>query len=336
MKLSEIANLISGKLIGKDVDIYGVSNLDVQTANTIAYVEKKKNIKIFANSPVAAMIIAEDMEFLEKPIIKVKNPKLAFSEILQIFSPYTPYKQQIYPNVYIEDSANIADNVTIMPFTTVMDKAQIGSATMIYSNVFIGKNVKIGKNCIIKSGVKIDDFAEIGDNVNIHHNTVIGGEGFGYIQDEGKNKKIPQIGKIIIKDNVEIGACVTIDRATLGETLIEEGVKIDNLVQIAHNVKIGKNSILVAQVGIAGSTTIGENCIFAGQVGVADHIEIGDNVILMAQSGIDKKKIESGSVLFGSPAKNAMLAKRISSAQDKLPEIVKTVRELKRRLLDEK
>jgi UDP-3-O-[3-hydroxymyristoyl] glucosamine N-acyltransferase len=332
MKLSEIAKLVGGQLEGDDVDINGVSNLEIQTKGTIGYVEKAKHLKNFEDSEVSALIIPENSDCDKKPVIKVKNPKLAFSMVLERFSPYKPYPKKIYPNTHIEDSAKIGDNVTVMPFSVIMDDAEIGGGCVIYSNVFIGKGVKIGKNCIIKAGVKIDDFTQLGDNVIIHHNSVIGGDGFGYIQDEGRNKKIPQIGGIVIGNNVEIGACVTIDRATIGDTLIEDEVKIDNLVQIAHNVKIGYGSIVVSQVGIAGSTTVGKNCIFAGQVGIADHITIGDNVVIMAQAGVDQRKIESGSILLGTPAREFMHTKRVFASMDRLPELVKTVRELQKRM----
>ncbi len=335
MKLSEIAVLINGRLIGKDIEITEVSNLDHQSPDGIAYADSKKNLKLLADTPAAALIINEELEYSEKPVIKVKDAKRAFSIVLKRFSPYKPYPEKTYEQAYVSPSAKIGRNVTVMPFACIMDDTKIGDNTVIYPHVFIGKGCEIGANCVIKSGVKIDDLTIIGDRVIIHHNSVIGGDGFGYIQHDGQNEKIPQIGNIIIEDDVEIGAGVTVDRATIGATRIGRGVKIDNLVQIAHNVTIGENSILVAQVGIAGSTSLGKNCILAGQVGVADHVSIGDNVIVMAQAGIDKKKIESNSVLFGTPARDVMLTKRIYASLEKLPELVKTVRELKKRIENE-
>ena len=335
MKLSEIAALIHGSLVGDDMEITGVSNLDHQDPKGIAYADSKKNLKILKNTAVAALILNKELEYDSKPVIKVSDAKRAFSILLRKFSPYSPYPSRVYPQAYVDDKASLGKNATVMPFACVMENAIIGDNTVIYPHVFIGKNCRIGADCIIKSGVKIDDFAEIGDRVIIHHNSVIGGDGFGYIQHDGRNEKIPQIGRIIIENDVEIGACVTVDRATIGETHIGRGVKIDNLVQIAHNVTIGENSIIVAQVGIAGSTTLGKNCILAGQVGVADHVTIGDNVVVMAQAGIDKKKIESDSVLFGTPARDVMLTKRIYASQEKLPDLIKTVRELKKRMENE-
>ncbi len=298
MKLSEIAKAIGGELTGNEVEITGVSDLENQSENTIAFADNKKNLEFLQKTNVAAIIIQKGIDCPDKPSIKVDEPKLSFIKVLEIFSPYKPYNNAIYPNVYIEKTAKIGKNVTILPFTNIMDNAVIGNDTIIYSQVFIGKNVKIGNNCLIKSGVKIDDETVIGNNVIIHHNSVIGGDGFGYIQKDGRNIKLPQTGRIIIEDDVELGACVTIDRATIGTTVIGRGVKVDNLVQIAHNVKIGENSIIISQTGIGGSTSIGKNCILTGQVGISDHVTIGDNVVILAGSGVESKKvIESNKVL---------------------------------------
>jgi UDP-3-O-[3-hydroxymyristoyl] glucosamine N-acyltransferase len=333
MKLSEITSAIGGELDGNDVDIMGVSGLDEQSENTIAYAENKRNLGILIHSNVAAVIIKKDMTTSGKPVVKVDDPKFAFSKVLELFSPYKAYKKEIYPNTYIETSAKIGKNVTVLPFSNIMDQAEIGDDTVIYSQVFIGKNVKLGRNCIIKAGVKIDDETTIGDRVIIHHNSVIGGDGFGYIQKDGKNIKVPQIGKIVIEDDVEIGSCVTIDRSTIGNTVICKGVKVDNLVQIAHNVKIGENSFIVAQVGIAGSSTLGRDCFLAGQVGISDHVTIGDNVAILAQAGIESKKvIESNKILWGSPARDVIGQKRIIISLDKLPELVKTITAIKKKL----
>jgi UDP-3-O-[3-hydroxymyristoyl] glucosamine N-acyltransferase len=333
MKLSVIANKINEEFTGTDCEISGVSDLDSRTPGTIAFADNKKNLEIMANSPVAAIIMPKTLEYSAKPVIKADNPKLTFSKVLEIFSPYRPYKKEIYPNVYIEKTAKLGENVTILPFTNIMDYAEIGTGTVIYSQVFIGKNVKIGKNCVIKAGVKIDDETVVGDNVIIHHNAVLGGDGFGYIQKEGMNIKIPQTGKIIVEDDVEIGVCVTVDRATIGETIIGRGTKIDNLVQIAHNVKIGENSIIISQVGIGGSSTIGKNCIITGQVGIADHVTIGDNVLVLAQSGIESKQVlESNKFYFGTPAREMMEMKRIYSVMGRLPELAKTINEMKKKL----
>ena len=331
MKLSRIAGIIKGSLNGGDIEITGVSDLEFQIPGTIAFAADRKNFEKLESSEASALILPPGLSS-SKPFIITKNPKIAFSKVLELFNPYKPYKREIYPEVYIEKGARIGLNVTILPFTAVMDNSSIGDNTVIYSQVFIGKNVRIGKNCIIKAGVKIDDESIIGDNVVVYHNTVIGGEGFGFIQKDGENIKMPQIGRIIIGDDVEIGAGVTIDRATVSETVIGKGVKIDNLVQIAHNVKIGEGTVIAAQTGISGSSTIGSHCVIAGQAGIADHAVIGDNVIVLAQSGVLPGRTESNSVLFGSPARDAMEEKRIHLSLSRLPELVKTIRLIKKKL----
>ncbi len=335
MKLSELAILTGGKLFGEDVEITGVSDLENQKKNTIAYVENKNYLSLFENSDVSALLLPSDLISQKKPYLSVEKPKEAFAKLLNAFNNFKDLKPVLkesnFMGVLFEDGVVIKKGVFIYPFTTILKDTEIGENTIIYSNCFIGRNVKIGKNCIIKSGVKIDCNIEIGDNVIIHHNAVIGGDGFGYYQENGKSYKIPQIGSIKIGNDVEIGAGVTIDRATIGATIIGDGVKIDNLVHIAHNVKIGENSIIVAQVGIAGSSQIGKNCILAGQVGIADHVEIGDNVIVLAQSGIEsQKKIDSGAIMFGTPARPAMEEKRIFAALSRLPELLKRVSQIEK------
>ncbi len=331
MKLSEIARIIEGSLNGKDAEILGVSDLDLQKENTIAYAVDAKNLEILEHSPVSAVILPEGLSCASKPFIRTSDPKLAFIAVAGIFTPYKPYRNEIYPAVYIEKGAKLGLNVTVLPFTSIMDNASIGDNTVIYSHVFIGKNVIIGKNCIIKAGVCIDDETVVGDGTIIHHNAVIGGDGFGYIQKDKKNIKIPQIGRIVIGSNVEIGACTTVDRAAISETVIGDGVKIDNLVQIGHNVKIGEQTVIMSGVGISGSDVIGARCILTGQVGIADHATIGDDVIVLAQSGVQSgKKIESNSILFGSPAVNAMDQRRIIAAMTRLPDMVKTISKIKK------
>ncbi|MCX7882810.1 MAG: UDP-3-O-(3-hydroxymyristoyl)glucosamine N-acyltransferase [Brevinematales bacterium] len=331
MKLSEIARRLGLSMHGEDVEIEGVSGLDAPVAGTLGFIEHKRMVAEANASPIEAFIVGEGVS-LNKPFLVSPHPKYSFSQVVAWFSPYTPYERGISPQAYVHPSAKLGAGVTVMPFACIMEDAEIGENTVIYPHVFIGKGVKVGRECVIKAGVKIDDLTIIGERVIIHHNTVVGGDGFGYVVHEGRNVKIPQIGRIRIGNDVEIGACVTIDRAALGETVIEDDVKIDNLVQIAHNVHIGAHSIIVAQVGIAGSTSLGEGCILAGQVGVADHVTIGDRVVVMAQSGIEDKEVPSGKVLFGTPARDFMEQKRILAAQLRLPDLVKRVGEIEKRL----
>jgi UDP-3-O-[3-hydroxymyristoyl] glucosamine N-acyltransferase len=330
LKLSQIARMIKGELIGNDIDITGVSDLDSQRKETIGYAENSRNLKLLESSDVAAIIIPKDMDCSNKPVIKVDEPKIAFTEVLTIFNPHVHYITGISDKVSIDKTAKIGKNVSIMPFTSVMANAEVDDDTIIYPNVFIGRNVKIGKRCVLMSGVKINSESEIGDDVTIEYNSVIGSDGFGYIQKNGENIKIPQIGRVILGNNVHISACVTIDRATVGDTVLDDGVKIDNLVQIAHNVKIGSNSLFLAQAGIAGSSTVGKNSIIAGQVAIIDHTNIGDNVVIMGQSGLVDKKVESGKMMLGSPARDFLEQKRIFAAETQLPEMVKKLNEMEK------
>ena len=335
MKFSAIASYLGLPYQGNDTEILGVSGIDDPRPDTLGFIENKRFLAQAENAPFSAIIIPEGLSS-SKPHIVSSNPKYHFSRVVELFSPYKPYEKTISPQAYIHPSAKIGKNVTILPFACIMEDVEIGDDTIIYPHVFIGKGSRIGSSCIIKSGVKIDDLTIIGDRVIIHHNTVVGGDGFGYVPHDGKNAKIPQIGRIRIGNDVEIGACVTIDRAALGETVIEDDVKIDNLVQIAHNVHIGAHSIIVAQVGIAGSSVLGEGCILAGQVGIADHVTIGDKVVVMAQSGVEDKEVPSGKILFGTPARDFMEQKRILAAQLRLPDLVKRVHEIEKRLGIEK
>jgi len=324
MKLSLIASIAEGELRGTDCEITGISDLEHQEEGTIAFAENKKSMDILKNSQVSALIIKKDSELPEKPVILVNDPKFAFTKIIELFSPYKPYPVKQYENVYVESTAKIGKDVTIMPFTSIMDNASIGDGTVIYSQVFIGKNVKVGTNCIIKAGVKIDDETVVGNNVIIHHNSVIGGDGFNYVEKHGVHVKFHHIGNIEIEDDVEIGACVTVDRAAIVKTTIGKGTKIDNLVQIAHNVKIGSNTILCSQVGVAGSSKIGNNCVLAGQVGVANHLTIGNNVVVLARSGI-ATNLDDRKMYWGTPATEATQQKRINICLHRLPDIVKKI-----------
>lgn len=333
MKLSAIAALVGGKLQGADLEIEGLCDLSEQRPGTLAFADSKRNLEKLKNTAAGALLVPAGLECAEKPCVVVDDVRMAMIRILETFSPYKPYPVGVSPRAFVADTAVIGKNVTILPNATVMDHATVGDNSVIYPGAFIGKNAKIGADCVIKAGAVIDEGVELHDRVIVHHNAVIGGDGFGYLQKDGVSFKVPQIGKIIVKNDVEIGACTTVDRAAIGETVIGEGVKIDNLVQIAHNVNIGDHSILVSQVGVAGSSSIGKFCIIAGQAGIADHVKIGDKVVLMARTSIESNgNIEPGRVLFGTPARDIMEEKRIIIALGKLPEMIKTVRELSKKV----
>jgi UDP-3-O-[3-hydroxymyristoyl] glucosamine N-acyltransferase len=237
----------------------------------------------------------------------------------------------IHSTAILGKNVSLGKDAAIGPYVVIEDGVSIGDKTVIYSGCFIGQNSKIGSQTLIYPNVSIRERVSIGSRVIIHSGTVIGCDGFGFVTVEGKHHKIPQVGTVEIGDDVEIGANVTIDRARFDKTVIANGAKIDNLVQIAHNVCVGENSIIVAQVGISGSTTLGKNVILAGQVGVVGHINIGDNAVVMAQSGVNKS-VPSGTMVWGYPAKPAETARRVNACVQNLPRLYNTVSELKKKI----
>jgi UDP-3-O-[3-hydroxymyristoyl] glucosamine N-acyltransferase len=241
------------------------------------------------------------------------------------------YSVGIHPTAVLGEDVKLGDNVSIGAYAVIDDKVEIGDNTIIRPHTCIGDSCKIGANCHIYPQVTLIENVEIGNNVIIHSGTIIGSEGFGFIGENGTYRKIPQIGKVIIGDNVQIGANVTIDRATFGKTWIKDGTKIDNLVQIAHNVEIGKNCIIVGQVGICGSVKLGDGVILAGQVGITDHLSIGDGVKVAAKSVVTKS-VAAGKFVSGYPARDHNEEKRIKASVVRLPSLLKKVQELSKRL----
>ncbi|MFN4245140.1 MAG: UDP-3-O-(3-hydroxymyristoyl)glucosamine N-acyltransferase [Brevinematia bacterium] len=328
--VNDLANFVNGTVEGYGNEkIYGISEYNKGKNGDITFAIDLKKYDEALKTDVSAIIVPHDFEYRGKTLIKVEDPRFAIARIAELYNPYEDIGfQGISDKSFIGKNVKIGDNATIMPFSVIQDNVEIGRNVIIYSNVFIGYNSKIGNNTIIKPNVTIYPGTIIGNNVIIHAGAVIGSDGFGYTLHNGKHYKIPHLGKVIIEDNVEIGANSCIDRAFVGETIIGKGTKIDNLVQIAHNVKIGENCIIVSQAGIAGSTQIGKNVIIAGQAGIVDHANIGDNVIIMAKAGVEDKEVPPNKVLLGTPAREALEQKRIFVAETKLPELLKRVKKL--------
>ena len=332
MKLSEIAHILNGKLTGDpDIEIKGVAEIKRAGEGDITFVAKERYLPELKYSRASAVILQDGLNSgVEKPYVLVKNPYLSLISLLEIFYPTYKNSKGIDSTASIK-TKRIGRDVTIHPFVCIEDESEIGDEVILYPFTFVGKGSTIGKGSIIYSNVNIYHNVSIGERVIIHSGAVIGSDGFGFVRDDmGKNRKIPQIGNVVIEDDVEIGANVCIDRATLGSTVIKRGVKIDNLVQIAHNVVIGNNTVIAGQTGISGSCTIGENVIMGGQVGTADHLKIGDGVILAARSGV-MGDIEEG-LYSGLPAMKHILWKKIQVGLSKLPELIKRVRNLEKRL----
>lgn len=303
----QIAELINGKIIGDGKTVIsGVSPIENGQQGHLSFVGQSRFSHYIDTTDCAVLIVSEslveDKEY--KPtIIVVEDAYLSFQILMNLYQEMQGRKTGIEAGSHFHDTAKVGEDVYIGAFTYVSEKARIGDGTQIFPHVYIGKGVKIGKNCKIDSGARIYDYCIVGDNCVIHSNTVIGGDGFGFQPTAEGFKKIPQLGNVIIGDDVEIGSNCSIDRATIGSTIIGKGTKIDNLIQIAHNVIIGENNVIAAQAGIAGSTVIGDWNQIGGQVGIVGHIKIGNQVKIQAQSGVNHTA-KDGEVLYGSPAIN--------------------------------
>lgn len=330
--LKEIARLIEGEVVGNgSIEIEGVAGIEEAGKGEITFVSDKKHLPLLETTQASAVIVSREIKEAKVPLIRVENPYLAFSQVMRILAPYQKPTKGVHPSAIIPEGVDLGKEISIGAHSVIEEGVKIGDNTIIYPLVYVGKGSRIGNDCLIYPQVMIREGVEIGDRVIIHSGTVIGSDGFGYIPHKGRQHKVPQIGKVVIEDDVEIGANVTIDRATLGKTWIKRGVKIDNLVQIAHNVVIGEDSVIVAQVGISGSTEIGRGVTLAGQAGVAGHIKIGDKAIVGAQAGVTKSVLPK-TIVSGYPARPHTQAKRIEASILRLPELYKLVRELKKRI----
>lgn len=304
----QIANFINGKIIGNpETVITGVSPIESGEKGHLSFIAQSRFMDFIADTECAVLIVSANLinenQDYKPVIITVEDAYLSFQVLMNLYQEMQGRRTGIEPGSFFHETAKVGEDVYIGAFTYVSEKANIGDGTQIFPQVYIGKGVKIGKNCKIDSGARIYDYCIVGDNCVIHSNTVIGGDGFGFQPTAEGFKKIPQLGNVIIEDDVEIGSNCAIDRATIGSTIIGKGTKIDNLIQIAHNVKIGQNNVIAAQAGIAGSTIIGDWNQIGGQVGIVGHIKIGNQVKIQAQSGVNSNT-KDGETLYGSPAIN--------------------------------
>jgi UDP-3-O-[3-hydroxymyristoyl] glucosamine N-acyltransferase len=329
----QIAALINGKTEGDaNASINSFGKIEEAQNGQLAFLANSK-YEEYLYSSKASVIIINDALQLKQPVaatlIRVPNAYTAFATLL---SKYQQMMQQqlvgVQQPVYISASASYGENVFIGAFTYLGDNVKVGNGTKIYPNTYLGNNVKIGDNSIIHAGVKIYDDCVVGSNVIIHAGTVIGSDGFGFApQSDGSFQKVPQIGNVIIENNVEIGANTTIDRATMGSTIIRSGAKLDNLVQIAHNVEVGNYTVIAALAGISGSTKIGKGVMIGGQAGLAGHLQVEDGSKINAQAGLGKS-LKAGSSVTGSPAYDYNKAIRSQAIARNLPEMEKRIKEL--------
>ena len=331
--LKQIAELIDGTIEGDEsVIITGVCGIKEAQEGDITFVANSKYVALMNNTFASAIITTPDTKKGSKPFILVENPSLAFAKLLSLVAPNEAvYSKGIHPTAIIGENVKLGESVAIQPYVVIENNVEIGGGTVLCVGVFVGHNTKIGENTIVYPHVSIRERITVGNNVIIHSGTVIGSDGFGFATVKGVHHKIPQIGTVIIEDDVEIGSNVTIDRARFDKTLIKHGTKIDNLVQIAHNVVIGENTIVVAQAGISGSTIVGKNVTLAGQSGIIGHISIGDNAVVAAQAGVTKS-ISENSCVSGYPAKPHKKAKRINACVQKLPDLYKLVNKLEEKI----
>jgi UDP-3-O-[3-hydroxymyristoyl] glucosamine N-acyltransferase len=305
----QIAAILNGQIEGDaDVKITKLSKIEEGETGGISFLANPAYTHYLYTTNASLVIINKDFVLtapVHPTLIRVENAAIAFSTLLEMYNQVKLNKTGISKQAYISESAKVGNNIYLGEFAVIGDNAIIGNNVKIYPQVYIGDNVVIGDNTTLYAGVKIYSDTRIGKDCIIHSGTVIGSDGFRFEPHKEGNKKVPQIGNVIIEDDVEIGANCAIDRATLGSTILRRGVKFDNLIHIAHNVEVGENSYLAACNVIAGSTRIGKNCMFSGQVGIVGHLQIADNTTITAQSGISKSITRSGGVFMGSPALDA-------------------------------
>ncbi|HHL39671.1 MAG TPA: UDP-3-O-(3-hydroxymyristoyl)glucosamine N-acyltransferase [Deltaproteobacteria bacterium] len=332
LSLRELAGLAGGRVVGDGGRVVtAVAPLEEAGPGDIAFVADRRSGERADKARGAALIVEDEAAFPGRDLIVVKNPRLAFARIAARLHPYRRPAPGVHPRAWVHEGARLGRNVSVGPFASIDEGAVIGDDVVIGAAVCVGRDAVVGAGSIIHANVSIREEVRIGERVVIHCNSVVGSDGFGYATEDGRHHKIPQVGTVRIEDDVEIGACVTVDRATMGETVIGAGTKIDNLVQVAHNVRIGRNAIIVSQAGIAGSTKIGDGVVLAGQVGVVGHVEIGDGAVVGAQSGV-AGDLEAGGVYMGSPAIEQGRWLRAAMLLPRLPELRKRVSELERRL----
>ena len=330
-KLSEIAHLVNGILLGDgDIEISGVTNIEDAGVTDIAFAVPPHLDKA-ALSDAAAVIIPNSVTDFAKPAIMVENPRVAFTELLKVFTPTILVEPGVHPTAVVGKDVTLGKNSAIMAYAVIADHVKIGDNAVVYPHSYIGVESTIGNDSIIYPNVTVREYCQIGNRAILHSGAVIGSDGFGFITVGGRHQKVPQVGNVIIEDDVEVGANVTIDRATTGSTIVKRGTKIDNLVHLAHNVVVGEDCFLVAQTGIAGSTKIGNHVTFAGQTGCAGHITIGDNSVFAARSA-PISDVPAGSFLAGFPAKPHKEWLRGEAGINKIPDLIKKIRDLEKRL----
>lgn len=335
-KASQIAEILQGEIVGNpEVEVARLSKIEEGTQGSLTFLANPK-YQSYIYQTQASIVIVNDSFVPESPVqatlIKVADAYQAFSKLLEYYNQIKLMKSGMEQPHFLGEGVSIEEGLYLGAFSYIGNGVKIGKNVKIYPNCYIGDNVVIGDNTILFAGVRVYSETIIGNHCTIHSGSIIGADGFGFApQQDGTYQKVPQIGNVIIEDHVEIGSCSTIDRATLGSTIIRRGVKLDNQIQIAHNVEIGENTVIAAQTGVAGSSKIGKNCMIGGQVGIAGHLTIGNNVKIQAQSGIGRN-VKDGEAIQGSPALGYADYNKSYVYFKNLPKIVQDIENLKKKL----
>jgi UDP-3-O-[3-hydroxymyristoyl] glucosamine N-acyltransferase len=339
ISLKDLADIVGGELVGDgSVRIKSVAGIKEAGEGEITFLADPRYEKFLKTTGASAIIVPPGTAVEDRPVIVSENPYLAFVRAVKHFVPERDSQVTgIHSSAVVAPGATIGRDVCLGAHVVIEDGASVGDSSVILAGVYLGRRARVGSECLIYPNVTVREDTVIGDRVIVHAGAVLGSDGFGYARDGDVYLKIPQIGNVVIEDDVEVGANVTIDRAATGSTVIGRGTKIDNLVMIAHNVRVGENSIIVAQVGIGGSTEIGKGVNLAGQAGVAGHISIGDGAVIAAQAGVTKS-VKPGTCVSGYPAREHGLARKIYASLHRLPELIKKVADLGERVrrLEEK
>jgi UDP-3-O-[3-hydroxymyristoyl] glucosamine N-acyltransferase len=326
----ELAEFLGAKLNGSaGLHLTGVANPDDARDSDLIYMDSPRHAERVTKSKSLCVLVAHGTEISGKTTLEVQNPKFAFAKAAAWLLPRPALRPEIHPTAIVADTARLAAGIRVGPYVVIEDDVEVGAGSEVGAFCFLGRGSGVGRDCRLHPRVTLYAGARIGDRVEVHSGVVLGGDGFGYVFGEGRHIKFPQVGRVEIGDDVEIGCNSTVDRGSLDSTRIGVGVKIDNLVQIAHNVKIGRNSVVAAQVGISGSTVIGESVLIGGQVGIADHCEVEDGAILGAQAGIPTgKTIRGGQMVWGTPARPIERFKEQYGWISRLPELAARVKKL--------
>lgn len=340
---SEIANYLNGEVDGNpSVTVNTVARIEEGQEGALSFLSNMNYEKFIYSTGSSVVIVNKDFKpsgQLNTTLIRVDNAYEAFATLLTIYEQSKPRKTGIHPKAIIEESSKIGDEVYIGPMAYIGENVKIGKRCSIHNGASIGDNTILGDDCIIYPGAIVYHECRIGNNCTIHSGSVIGSDGFGFAPQSDTNyKKIPQLGNVILEDNVEIGANVVVDRATMGSTIIRRGVKLDNLIQIGHNVEVGENTVMAGQTGIAGSTKIGKNCMFGGQVGITGHVKIADGTKAAAKSGVNSNVMKENTTVYGSPAfeyRKAQLSwiifRRLPDLKERVEKLEKELKEIKNR-----